>query len=98
MLFDESAWEFAGKVIQSAGYESCVEFLERTLPKEWQNGLAAHITHKGGTDRADLAPIIPMKPPTVHPVYCVGCGLWHPSGPCPTPSVEYRDGTVEEIK
>ena len=69
MIFNKDTWEFAGKVIQSAGYESCVEFLERTLPKAWQNGLAAHITHKVDVGRADIAP-----------------------------TVEYRDGTVEEIK
>ena len=65
MLFDKDAWEFAGKVIQSSGYWPCVEFLERTLPKAWQNGLAAHITHKVDVGRADIAPTVEYRDGTV---------------------------------
>ena len=32
-------------VVQSEGYEKFVEWFLKEIPREWQNGIASHVTH-----------------------------------------------------
>lgn len=57
MTFNKDAWQHAKAVIQSEGYAVWLRWQMENTDQDWLNGLAAAITHKVETDRADVGQV-----------------------------------------